>query len=69
MYNRLPEEVRTAADRSYELLRAAPSHPSLQFKQIGKIYSVRIGLHYRAMATPRDGDFLWFWIGHHSIWP
>jgi len=65
-YNRLPEEIRTVADRSYQLLKDDPNHPSLQFKLIGKIYSVRVGLHYRAIATPRDGEYLWFWIGHHS---
>jgi hypothetical protein len=57
-YNRLPEEIRAVADRSHQLLKDDPNHPSLQFKLIGKICSVRVGLLYRAIATPRDGGYL-----------
>ncbi len=32
------------------------------------LYSVRIGLHYRALATMENGVLVWFWIGHHSIY-
>jgi len=30
------------------------------------IYSVRIGLDYRALAVMNNGRVVWFWIGAHS---
>jgi hypothetical protein len=59
--------VQSAALEAYGLWRQNPWHPSLQFKQIHTrpIYSVRIGLHWRAVGT-RDGDaMIWYWIGSH----
>ena len=41
-------------------------HPSLHFKRIGRFWSVRIGLHYRALAVQDGEDIVWFWIGHHA---
>jgi len=40
----------------------------LQFKAIApSIYSVRIGVHYRALGTRmREDEIVWFWIGSHS---
>lgn len=49
----LPAEVQAQARRTYTLFRADPSHPSLRFKKIDNqenIYSVRIGLGYRALG-------------------
>ena len=54
------------ADRNFELLKADPLHPSLHFKKIGKYRSVRVGLHYRALAIEASEGLLWFWIGSHS---
>lgn len=65
-YERLPPDVRVLADKNFELLKDNPSHPSLQFKKVGKIWSVRVGAHYRALATPIENDFLWIWIGTHA---
>lgn len=65
-YRRLPDEVRELADRCFEFLRADPRHPSLQFKLIGRFYSVRVGLHYRALAVEDGPDLVWFWIGPHG---
>jgi len=65
-YHRLPTQVRKLADKSYELLKADLSHPSLHFKKIGKYRAVRIGLHYRALAVEVADGLLWFWIGSHS---
>jgi len=39
----LPEEVQRLADENYELLKADPRHPSLHFKKIGRMWSVRVG--------------------------
>jgi hypothetical protein len=30
------------------------------------IYSVRIGIHYRAVGVKHDDHMLWFWIGPHA---
>jgi hypothetical protein len=65
-YRQLPEEIQRLADKSYELLRQDLRHPSLHLKKVGSFWSVRIGLHYRALAVEREGDLAWFWIGSHA---
>jgi hypothetical protein len=65
-YHQLPKDIQELADRNYELLKRDPYHPSLHFKQVGRFWSVRIGIHYRALAVEDGGDLVWFWIGHHS---
>ena len=65
-YHRLPEEIRKLADENYQLLRDNPNHPSLHFKQVGSLWSVRVGRAYRALAANDAGEMVWFWIGPHS---
>jgi hypothetical protein len=65
-YNKLPEHVRALADKNYALLKENPQHPSLQFKKVGRFWSVRVGLRHRALAVETDGDLVWFWIGSHA---
>jgi hypothetical protein len=65
-YNELPEEVRSVADRCYELLKRDPRHPSLQVKRVGRFWSVRVGLHHRALALDDADRLAWFWIGSHA---
>ena len=65
-YSRLSNSVRSLADKNYELLKTNPQHPSLHFKKVGRFWSVRIGLSYRALATEIDDGLLWFWIGSHA---
>ena len=62
----MPKEVRDLADRNYTLLKSDPSHSSLHFKKVGALWSVRVGLHYRALATEVGDDRVWFWIGSHA---
>jgi len=61
--------VRRQARVAYRLFAADPAHPSLRFKPVHTrrpIYSARVGLGYRALAT-RDGNtVVWFWIGSHA---
>jgi hypothetical protein len=61
--------VQERARAAYRLFQQEPSHPSLRFKVVHTsrpIYSVRIGLGYRALGV-RDGDeIVWFWIGSHA---
>ena len=65
-YERLPLEIRRLAKKNFQLLKADLSHPSLQFKKVGKVWSARVGSNYRAIATPTEGGFLWVWIGTHA---
>jgi hypothetical protein len=57
-YEALPPPVRRLADANYELLKRDPRHPGLQFKKVGRYWSVRIGLRYRALATEIDDGYL-----------
>jgi len=64
----LPAHVRARARSSYRLFKDNPSHPSLQFKPVHPqlpIYSARIGLGHRAVATVDGDEVVWFWIGTH----
>jgi hypothetical protein len=65
-YQRLPVNIRKLADQCYEILKSNPRHPSLHFKKTGKYNSVRVGLHYRALAVQVSEGLLWFWIGTHD---
>ena len=65
-YEALPLAVRELADANYELLKRDARHPSLQLKKVGRYWSVRVGLRYRALATEVEDGLLWFWIGSHA---
>ncbi len=65
-YHALPPEVRQLADRCYAQLRQDPHHPSLHFKKVGPFWSVRVGLHNRALAVENGADIVWVWIGSHA---
>ena len=65
-YAKLPAAVRELADKNYALLKENPHHPSLHFKKVGRYWSVRIGLRYRALAAEVDDGLLWFWVGSHA---
>lgn len=59
--------IRDLADEKYELLKANSRHPSLHFKRIGRLWSVRVGEHYRAVGVDDDPDGIyWIWIGTHT---
>ena len=58
--------MRKLADKNFELLKADPHHPSLHFKKIGELWSVRVGINYRALGVDHDGAVVWFWIGSHA---
>ncbi len=65
-YDALPASVRSQADKSFALLKQNPSHPSLRFKKVGRFWSARASLGYRALAVETGGDLVWFWIGSHA---
>jgi mRNA-degrading endonuclease RelE of RelBE toxin-antitoxin system len=68
-YAKLPPYIQHQAKVAYKLFKENPYHPSLHFKCINQdesFYSVRIGLHYRAVGL-RDGNTIyWEFIGSHE---
>jgi mRNA-degrading endonuclease RelE of RelBE toxin-antitoxin system len=65
-FKKLPDPVQKISKRNFQLLKINPLHPSLHFKKVGKFWSVRIGLDYRALAVEDGEDFVWVWIGTHD---
>lgn len=65
-YRQLPQEIQTLADQCYQYLKQDSRYPSLHFKKVGRFWSVRIGLHYRAVAVEKNNEMIWFWIGTHA---
>jgi len=65
-FDGLPEAVQTVARKNFELLKNNPSHPSLHFKKVGQLWSIRAGLNHRALAVEDGQDFIWVWIGPHD---
>ena len=62
----LPQSVQQTARRNFELLKENPRHPSLHFRNVGRYWSARVGISYRAVAVQDGDDFVWFWIGPHA---
>ena len=56
LYSELPSEVQRLADKQYELFREDPFHPSLHLKQVGEVWTVRIGRSHRAHRLSRRRD-------------
>jgi hypothetical protein len=65
-FDSLPEDVRNLAEKNYRLLKVDERHPSLNLKKIDDLWSVRVGLHYRALGVDASDGILWFWIGSHA---
>ncbi|HDQ99642.1 MAG TPA: hypothetical protein ENN51_05080 [candidate division WOR-3 bacterium] len=65
-YFALPPETRARVRRAFALWRRNPRHPALRFKKVGRVWSVRIGRDYRALALLRGDTLHWFWVGSHD---
>ena len=65
-YRELPVSTRTAADKAFALLKSDAKHRSLHLKRIGRFWSARVGLHYRAIGVDVLDGILWIWIGTHA---
>jgi hypothetical protein len=69
LYRQLPAEERERARRAYRLWRENPQHGSLRFRRVSTvhpIYSVRVGLSYRALGLLDGETVTWYWIGPHA---
>ena len=65
-FEKLAPPVQNIAKKNFELLKNNPRHPSLHFKKVGKLWSVRATLNHRALAIEDGADFIWVWIGTHD---
>ena len=65
----LPEKIKNRARRNYQTWKRNKNHPGLEFKRIHSvkpIYSVRIGIGWRAIGLKNNDTIIWFWIGSHG---
>jgi hypothetical protein len=65
-YHRLSSEIQKLGVQNFALLKQDERHPSLHYKKVGRFWSVRVGMHFRALAVQRGDDMVWFWIGRHD---
>jgi hypothetical protein len=65
-FESLSTNVRSTARKNFDLLKDNPRHPSLHLKKAGRYWSVRVGIHHRALAVEIDAGMVWFWIGSHA---
>jgi len=68
-FAKLPDAVKEQARGCYRMWRDNPAHPGLHFKKIHgheNLYSVRVGLGWRAMGLLDGNTISWFWIGSHA---
>ncbi|WP_456064483.1 type II toxin-antitoxin system RelE family toxin [Catalinimonas niigatensis] len=68
-FSKLPERIQDSARSTYQMWKQNPHHSALQFKQVHQtqsIFSVRIGLSYRALGIKDKETVIWFWIGSHE---
>jgi len=65
----LPEPVREQARLAYRRFQENPNHPGLRFMRVHSsepVYSVRVGIGYRAVGVLEDDVMVWFWMGSHA---
>ena len=68
-FQQLPQDIQRQAKKAFLLWKQDPKHKSLRFKQVHPsrpIYSVRVGLGWRALGVRDKDAMIWFWIGSHS---
>ena len=65
-FEKLPLYIQSLAEDDFKLLKNDPKHPSLHFKKVGKFWSTRVSMGYRALAYKDGEDFIWVWIGNHD---
>ena len=68
-FQALPAEIRQQAESAYRMFKRDPSLKGLDFKKLAgtkDLYSVRIGMHYRAIGRLGQSEIVWFFIGSHD---
>jgi hypothetical protein len=65
----LPRRIQDVARKNYRLWRRDPAHPSLDFEQVSRrspVFSVRVGIGWRAVGIKKEDAMIWYWIGSHA---
>ena len=69
-YAKLPVKVQERAQSAFRLWLENPYHRSLHFKKVAAaeedVWSVRVGIHWRALGVRDSNAIVWFWIGSHA---
>lgn len=68
-FAKLPDDIKSQARKAYRLWSQNHAHPSLHFKKIHtqeSLFSVRVGLGWRALGLKEEDTITWFWIGSHA---
>lgn len=68
-FRALPARIQRLARKNYKLWKENSAHPGVQFKLVGKrmpVYSIRVGIGWRALGLKVDDSIVWFWIGSHA---
>jgi hypothetical protein len=68
-FEQLPAPVERTKRQAFKIFSRNPHHSSLKFKRVHsnkEIYSVRVGLGYRALAVREGTVMIWYWIGSHA---
>ena len=67
LYEKLPEGIKSLADKNFRDLEETREHSSLNIMKVGRYWSLTIGTKYRAFGVEIDeGGLLWCWIGSFS---
>lgn len=69
LFRSLPAKVQRQARKNYRLWKRDVQHPGLQYKRIQtakNLYSIRVGIGWRALGIKDKKDIVWFWIGSHN---
>jgi hypothetical protein len=68
-FRHLLRRIQELARKNYRLWKHDPAHPSLDFKLVSRrnpIFSVRVGIGWRAVGLKKADTMIWFWIGSHA---
>jgi hypothetical protein len=69
-FAKFPPRVQQTARSTYAMWSADQRHPSLHCKPVPTasedVWSVRFGIHWRALGVREGGTMIWFWIGSHA---
>ena len=68
-FRKLPKRIKLQARKNYQIWKSDHEHPGLQFKRVGEksaVYSIRIGIGWRALGLKQADAIVWFWIGSHA---
>ena len=64
LYEKLPEDIKSLADKIFKDLEKTREHSSLNILKVGRYWSLPIGTKNRALGVEVDGGgLLWCWIG------